>query len=452
MERVFDLDETLASVRAALEAGNLQAAVSVLEQLRPADQAEVFSELNEQDQEELLPQLDEKDSADILEWLDDQEAADLAESLSDHDLARIIDEMEPDEAADLLGDLPPARTSVILAALEDPEEISPLLVHPGDTAGGIMTSEFLALRRRMTIADALTAVRLSAPDPRAETVYTLYVVDGQGVLCGVVTLYELLNASSNALVRDVMRADVLSIEASADQEEAARRMTRYELLSLPVVNADGRLLGIITHNDLVEVIEEEATEDIQRLGGAQPLSSAYLSTSVMQVARSRVGWLLLLFLTATLTGTVLRMFEGELDAEVALAFFVPLLIGTGGNAGSQSTSTIIRALAIGDIAQRDALHTLWHELRTGIVLGVVMSAVGVVRAFLWHTSPGVALAVGSGLLLIVIWANIVGSLLPLLATRLKVDPTVVSGPFMSTLVDATGLFIYLRVAKLILGL
>ena len=452
MERVFDLDETLASVRAALEVGNFQAAVGVLEQLRPADQAEVFSELDEQDQEELLPQMDEEDSADILEWMDDQEAADLAESLSDQDLVRIIDEMEPDEAADLLGDLPPERTSAILAALEDPDEIRPLLVHPEDTAGGIMTSEFMALRRRMTISDALTAVRLSAPDPRAETVYTLYVADAQGLLCGVVTLYELLSAPPDALVRDIMRSDVITIEASADQEEAARRMTRYELLSLPVVNADGRLLGIITHDDLVEVIEAEATEDIQRLGGAQPLTRAYLSTSVMQVARSRVGWLLLLFLTATLTGTVLRMFEGELDAEVALAFFVPLLIGTGGNAGSQSTSTIIRALAIGEIAQRDALDTLWHELRTGIVLGVVMLAVGVVRAFLWHTSPGVALAVGVGLLLIVIWANIVGSLLPLLATRLKVDPAIVSGPFMSTLVDATGLFIYLSVAKLILGL
>ncbi len=452
MERVFDLDETLASLRAALEANNLATAVAVLEQLRPADQAEVFAELDEESQEELLPRLDEEDSADILEWLDDQEAADLAESLSDQDLVRIVDEMEPDEAADLLGDLPPERTSIILAALEDPDEIRPLLVHPEDTAGGIMTSQFLALRRRMSIADALTAVRLSAPDPRAETVYTLYVVDAQGILCGVVTLYELLSAPHQALVRDVMRTDFISIEATADQEEAARLMTRYELLALPVVSADGHLLGIITHNDVVEVIQEEATEDIQRLGGAQPLDSAYLSTSVLQVVRSRVGWLLMLFLTATLTGTVLRTFETELDTVVALTFFVPLLIGTGGNAGSQTTSTVIRALAVGDITLRDALQVLWRELRTGLLLGVVMAAAGIVRAFFWHTGLGVATAVGIGLLLIIVWANAVGSLLPLLATRLKLDPALVSGPFMSTLVDATGLYIYLRIAKVVLDL
>lgn len=453
MERVFDLDETLDRVRAALEAGNFPLAVAVLEDLRPADQAEVFAELDDDQQETLLPQMAEEDSADILEWLDDQDAADLAETLSDDDLVRIVEEMEPDEAADLLGDLPPERTNAILAQLEDPDEIRPLLVHPEDSAGGIMTSQFLALRRRMRVQDALEAVRTAElDDPRAATIYSLYVIDAIGTLAGLVSLYELLTAPPTARVMDVMNPDVISIAADADQEDAARLMTRYELLSLPVVDANHRLLGIITHSDLIEVIEEETTEDIQRLGGAQPLEGAYLSTSVLAIARSRAGWLLLLFITATLTGTVLRIFSAELEAVVALAFFIPLLIGTGGNAGSQTTNTIIRALAVGDISLRDSLWVVWHEFRTGIVLGTAMAAAGLLRAALWGTGGDVALAVGVGLLLVVVWANVVGALLPLLATRVHLDPALVSGPFTSTLVDATGLLIYLTTAKLILGI
>ncbi len=453
MEPVFDLDETLDKVRRALEAGNFPLAVAVLEDLRPADQAEVFAELDDDQQETLLPQMAEEDSADILEWLDDQDAADLAETLSDDDLVRIVEEMEPDEAADLLGDLPPERTNAILAQLEDPDEIRPLLVHPEDSAGGIMTSQFLALRRRMRIHHALEAVRTAElNDPRAATIYSLYVVDAVGTLCGYVSLYELLTAPAAAHVMDIMNSDVIAIAADADQEDAARLMTRYELLSLPVVDANQRLLGIITHSDLIEVIEEETTEDIQRLGGAEPLEGAYLSTPVMAVARSRAGWLLLLFITATLTGTVLRFFSAELEAVVALAFFIPLLIGTGGNAGSQTTNTIIRALAVGDISVRDSMSVVWHEFRTGILLGTAMAAAGLLRAFLWGTGSDVALAVGVGLLLVVVWANVVGSLLPLTATRLRLDPVLVSGPFTSTLVDATGLLIYLTVAKLILDI
>ena len=229
-------------------------------------------------------------------------------------------------------------------------------------------------------------------------------------------------------------------------------MQRYDLLSLPVVDAGGRLLGIITHEDFIETVEDEATEDIQRFGGSSPLSGPYLETPVINVARRRAGWLFLLFVTETLTGSVLRLFENELQAVVSLAFFIPLLIGTGGNAGSQTTATIIRGIATGDIRLRDGLRVLWHELRIGILLGVAMAVIGFGRALLWGTGQDVAVAVAAALLLVVTWANVVGSLLPVLAARLKIDPAIVSGPFMSTLVDATGLLIYLSVAKLILKL
>lgn len=452
MERVFDLEAVLAEVRQALEAGRIDEAVRVLSDQRPADLVDVFSELEDKEQVDLLPRLETEDSADILEYLDDPDAAELAGELSDADLARIVDEMEPDEAADLLGDLDPARSQAILAKLHDPEEISPLLIYQDKTAGGRMTSDLLALRRRMTVGDALLAIRTSAPTASAETLYYLYIVDRDNRLVGVTCLYDLLRADPTMLMSEVMEPDVISVQPDEDQEEVARLMSRYSLLSVPVVASDRELLGIITHDDLVDVIEQEATEDIQKFGASQPLDRGYLDTPVLTVARKRIGWLLLLFLTETLTGSVLRMYETELAAVVSLSFFIPLLIGTGGNAGSQTTSTIIRSLALGEIELRDALPVLWHELRVGLLLGLVMGLVGFARALLWHTPFTVAQAVALALLSIVVWANVVGSFLPLLASKLRIDPAIVSGPFMSTLVDATGLLIYLQVAKMILGI
>jgi len=449
MERLL-IESALERVRHALEHNDIDQAVAIIESLRPADQAEVFSELDEEDQEALLPRLSPEDSADILEELDEEEAAELARSLPHHTLARIVEEMEPDEAADLLGDIPPEQAEAVLASLEDPDEVRPLLIHPDDTAGGLMTSEFLALRRRTTVAEALEAVRRWHPEGHVAD--HLFVVDRNGVLCGMVTLRQLILAEPHQRMMDIMDPEVISVPVGTDQEECARLMDRYDLLVLPVVDEHHRLLGVITVDDLVDVLQEEVTEDIQRLGGSQPLGGPYLDTRVTRVARSRIGWLLLLFVTETLTGTVLRLFEHELDAVVSLTFFIPLLIGTGGNAGSQTISTIIRALAVGDIELGDALRVLWHELRVGLVLGMAMGAVGYARALAWGTEPAVASAVAAALLLIVLWANVIGSLLPLLASRLHIDPAIVSGPFMSTLVDATGLLIYLYVAKLILGI
>jgi magnesium transporter len=449
MERLL-IDGALDRVRAALETGDIDQAIAIIEGLRPADQAEVFAELELADQTALLPRLDPADSADILEEMEEAEAAELASSLPPGELTRIVDEMEPDEAADLLGDISDEQADAVLASLEDPDEVRPLLMHPDDTAGGLMTSDFLAVRRRTTVAEALEAIRRWHPHGHAAD--QLYVIDPNGVLCGVVTLRKLILSEPTQRMIDIMHTEVISVPAGTDQEECARLMDRYDLLALPVVDENHRLLGVITIDDLVDVLAEEATEDIQRLGAVQPLSGSYLDVSVLRVARSRVGWLLVLFLTETLTGTVLRVFEKELDAVVSLAFFIPLLIGTGGNAGSQTISTIIRSLAVGDIRLGDGLRVLWHELRVGILLGVMVGAVGIVRALTWGTGFSIASAVALALLMIVLWANIVGCLLPLLAVRLRIDPAIVSGPFMSTLVDATGLLIYLSTAKVILGI
>jgi magnesium transporter len=446
----FVLDNVLARLRTALERDDLAAAIAIIQALHPTDKAELFSELDDQVQVILLPELSSADSADILEKLDEETAAELVSALPTPTVIRIVDQMEPDEAADLLGDIHPQQAEVVLAGLEDPEEVRPLLLHPDDSAGGLMTSEFLALRRRMTAAEGIQAIHNWKPS--AEEVYHLFVVDGAGRLCGIISLRQLIVAEPDAPLHTIMDPEVISVQAGTDQEECARIMTRYDLLALPVVDGGGKLLGVVTVDDVVDVLVDEATEDIQRLGGAQPLDRPYLDTGTLAVVRKRIGWLLLLFVTETLTGSVLRHFEDELQAVVALSFFVPLLIGTGGNAGSQTTSTIIRALAVGEIDLGDALHALWHELRTGLLLGLAMAAIAYGRALTWGSSQALAATVSLAILTIVVWANGLGSILPLLAARLRIDPAVVSGPVMSTLVDATGLFIYFTIARVILGL
>jgi magnesium transporter len=445
-----DLEDVLVKVRASLEHDDVAGAVAALEALRAPDQADLFAELEDEQQTALLPRLDPEDAADILEELDDEDAADLVATLPRETVARIIDEMEPDEAADLIGELEPADQEYVLRQLEDQAEVRPLLLHAEDSAGGLMTSEFLALGRRMTVAEALAALRTWKPD--AEEIYDVYVVDRHSRLAGTISMRQLLMEEPAAELADVVETDYVSVLVGTDQEEVARLMSRYDLATLPVINPQGMLVGVITIDDVVDVLEEETTEDFQRFGGTQPLDRPYLDSGVLTVVRKRVGWLLLLFLTETLTGSVLRHFEEEMAAVVSLAFFIPLLIGTGGNAGSQTTSTIIRALAVEDLDKRGLWRPLFHELSVGLVLGLVMGVVAYGRALMWHTGPAVALTVAVAIFAIVVWANVLGSLLPIIAQRLKIDPTVVSGPAMSTLVDATGLFIYFTVAGIILAL
>ncbi len=445
-----DLEDVLVKVRASLEHDDVAGAVAALEALRAPDQADLFSELEDEQQTALLPRLDPEDAANILEELDDEDAADLVATLPRETIARIIDEMEPDEAADLIGELEPADQAFVLDRLEDQAEVRPLLLHAEDSAGGLMTSDFLALGRRMTVAEALTALRDWKPD--AEEIYDAYVVDRHGRLAGTISMRQLLIEEPTVVLADVVDTDLVSVLVGTDQEEVARLMSRYDLATLPVVDTQAMLVGVITIDDVVDVLEEETTEDFQRFGGTEPLDRPYLDSSVLTVVRKRVGWLLLLFLTETLTGSVLRHFEETMAAVVSLAFFIPLLIGTGGNAGSQTTSTIIRALAVEDLDKRGLLKPLFHELSVGIVLGLVMGVVAYGRAMLWGTGQAVALTVSVSIATIVIWANALGSLLPIIAHRLKIDPTVVSGPAMSTLVDATGLFIYFTVAGIILSI
>jgi len=447
-----DIEATLEQIRQALEARRVEEAIAALIRLRPADRAEAFADLPDDEQATLLPRLDIPSTADLLEELEDAEAADAAETLTPDRLADVLDEMQPDEAADILGDLSPARAARALADMEDADEVIPLLGHADESAGGRMTTAYIALRRHTTAAQAIQFLRETLADQASP--YYLYVVDRDRKLLGVVGLRELVLAAPDSVAESIMTRDVVHVTTDTDQEEVARTMSHYNLAALPVVDPEGVLQGVVTHDDVIDVLEEETTEDALHFGAieAGPISDKpYWSQRIRDVFRARFVWLLLLFAAETLTGTVLRMYSQELEAVLTLSFFIPLIIGTGGNAGSQTVTTVIRALALQQITRRDALRVLAREVGTGLLLGVALGAVAFFRVQLWGVGSAIALIVGVAILAVCLWANVVGSLVPILAERVGIDPTVISAPLLATLVDATGLLIYLSIAAFVLG-
>jgi len=333
---------------------------------------------------------------------------------------------------------------------EDAAEVRGLLEYSDETAGRLMTEKVVRIRRRWTAQETIEYLR--DIDPETETLAYLYVVDDDDRLVGVVPLRDLITAPANTLIRDIMELDVISVTVDTDQEEVARLVAKYDFFAIPVADRAGRLAGIITHDDVVDILEEEFTEDVHRLGGSQPLERPYFALSIPQVVQKRIGWLLLLFAAGSLTGTVMRHFEGELAAVVALGTFIPLIIGTGGNAGSQTVATIIRALALDDVRTNDLPRVLAREALTGLGVGLLLGVIGLALALIWGTGLRMGVTVAATLPAVCVWAEVVGALIPITADRVGIDPALVSTPFISTLVDATGLFIYFSVAQAVLGL
>jgi magnesium transporter len=332
-------------------------------------------------------------------------------------------------------------------------ELTRLLQYPQHSAGGNMTTEFVRLEPGMTVGDALKHIRSVARDK--ESIYACYILEpGTGRLLGSVSLRDLVMAELARPIVEVMRKRPITVNALDDQEEVARKIAKYNLLAVPVLEKDGSVVGFVTVDDVIDVLSEEQTDDVLKMaaieGGA--LDRPYFQNSIPLVVRKRIGWLLLLFVAETFTGTVLRHYEGELAAVVALSFFIPLLIGTGGNAGAQTVTTIIRSLALGEIRLKDAGRVLTREAITGMTIGLLIGAIAFGRALMWGAHEPLAWTVALTVLAICVWSTTVGSIIPLLAERFGVDSAVLSAPLITTLVDATGLVIYFRIAKLILGL
>jgi magnesium transporter len=443
---LVDIDGILERVRAALADGNWGKAADLIEALRPPDQAEVFGELPPTEQDQLLPRLELEDSADILEELEDEEAAEIAARLSADELARILDEMEPDEAADLLGDIGPEQAAQAIAAMEEAAEVRPLLAHADETAGGLMTSARVTLHEHMTTTQAIEHLRAVEPD--TETVYYLFVVDRDICLVGVVSLRQLVVSPDTTVIADIMDRDVIHVQASADQEEAARLMSRYDLLALPVVDDKGHLLGLITHDDLVEVLEDEATEDIYRLGGV--LEEQPPDVPVPAALRTRLPWLVINLGTAMDSAAVLSLFENTIAQIAILASFFPIVAGVSGSAGTQTLTIVVRGLALGELELGDGFRALGREMLIGLANGLAVGGLIAIIALFWQGTPMLGLVVGLATLLNMVGAGIAGVVVPLVMQLLKFDPALASPILVTTVTDALGYFIYLGLATALL--
>jgi len=446
MERQ-EVEIALQEIRAALDVGNWDRAAALIEALKPADQAELFDDLPLEEQDHLLPQLELEDSADILEKLEEEKAAEVAARLSNAELSSILSEMEPDEAADLLGDLTPARAAQALASLDEADEIRPFLAYPDESAGGLMTAAEVLLHQEMLAEDAIAHLRAVEPD--AETVYYLFVVDRTKRLVGVISLRELVVAPPGMSVREIMDHDVISVQAHDDQEVAARLMARYDLIALPVVDARDHMLGVITHDDLVEVLEEEATEDIFRLGGVPEAHPADIPLPA--ALRTRLPWLVLNLVTAMASAMVLSLFEGTIARVAVLAAFFPIVAGVSGSAGTQTLTVTVRGLALGDLSPDEGWRTLGREVLIGVANGVAVGFLIAMIALAWRGSPMLGVVVGAATLLNLIAAGVAGALVPIGLQTLEIDPALASPILVTTITDTFGYFIYLGLATLVIG-
>jgi magnesium transporter len=444
--------DLLAEVQALIRERERDGVLGLTELIGPAEWADLVPQLEPNEVAVLIQWLSEEEMALILEELPPVEAARILRTLSAPEAGQLLGEMDPDDAADVVELLPQSAVDEILVRMspEEAAEIRELSEYEPDTAGGIMTPAYVAVSKDATSAQAIAAIRRLVDE--AETVNYVYVVDESRKLLGVLSLYRLMLSTDDTPVVNLMAPSTVRVRASADQETAARLLTDRNLLAIPVVDDDDHLLGIITEDDVADVIEAEATEDIERLGGSQPLNLPYRLASVPLLVRKRVGWLMLLFIAQGYTGTVLQNFEGELAAVVALSFFIPLLIGTGGNVGSQTVTLVVRAMALGEVAMRDISWLVFKELRVGLVMGLVMGVAAIGQAWFLGVSSDIATAVSIAVIAICVWAATVAAALPLILRRLGVDPAVVSAPLISTLVDGTGLIIYFEIARIVLGL
>lgn len=439
-------------LHAAIDAGELARLRLLLAEHHPADIADMLERMDADQLHEIFQLLDDELAAAVLDEIGRDATRELLERLPVSEAAELLGRLPMDDAAEILAEDVPEQQDALLAAMDADAAagVRRLLRYPEDSAGHLMTEHYVSLQPGMTAAAALDAVRRMDAD--AETVSELYVLDDEGCLLGVLSLRELINLAPTARVGDHMTTRVVSVHPETDQEHVAREVAQYDILAIPVVDGRRQLLGIITVDDIIDVLVEENSEDILRFGAVErgKVDQPYFTVSLLRVLRNRFGWLLLLMVADTLTGAVLRQFSARLAAVVQLSFYIPLLIGTGGNTGAQTVSTIIRGLALRDIHFSDLWRVLRRELLGGLLLGLALSLVGGVRAWLWDQDLQLALVIGIAIIVICTWSNVMGSLIPLLANRFGIDPAVVSAPMISTLVDSSGLFIYLSIAGLLL--
>lgn len=444
-------EQILHEVEDLIQKKHFREAKETLSSMEPIDIAEGLEELPPA-RLVLYFRLLPKDLAiEVFELLDIEVQERFVNHASDGEVSEIIEEMSDDDRTELFDELPAKTVKRLLQQLSPDERhlASKLLGYPQGSAGRIMTPEYIDLKGHMTAEAAISRIREKARSK--ETIYTCFVTDEQRHLLGVVELEDLILAEPHTEVLSIMDDEPVSVLTTADQEEVAQVISRYDLHTVPVVDRESRLVGIITFDDVLDVVEEEATEDFERMAGIEPVEEEYLEANLFTVARKRFIWLIICIVTEAFTSTVLKYYSPTIQGVVALTFFIPLLIGTGGNAGTQAATLMIRGMTVGDIEWRDLGKVVGRETLTGLVLGVALGLLGLGRAWMIGTGPAVALTVAFAVMAVVLMGNLAGALLPLCARAVKLDPAIMSGPFITTIVDVFGLIVYFEIAGIFIS-
>lgn len=423
-----------------------------LREMMAVDVAELIEELDKKDSMLLFRLLQKDQGADVFSYLSPQQQKNIVGDIHETRLNEIIEELYFDDMIDFLEEMPANVVKKILKASTEEERklINQFLNYPENSAGSLMTIEYVDLKKEMTVREALDHIKKTGVDK--ETIYTCYVLDDKRKLEGIVSLRKLVLLDENQLIEDIMNEEFISTTTLHDQEEVAALFKRYGLITLPVVDKEQRLVGIITIDDIMDVIDQENTEDFQIMAAMEPNDEEYLQTGVFSLAKKRIMWLLILMLSATFTGAIITHFEEVLSSVVVLAASIPMLMDTAGNAGSQSSTLIIRGLALGEVQLEDYLKVFWKEFRVSLVVGVVLGLVNLGRMVFLGNDLKVSMVVSFTLLLTIVMAKIVGGTLPIIAKKFKLDPAIMAGPLITTIVDAIALAALFNIASLFLNL
>ncbi|MCU6744933.1 MULTISPECIES: magnesium transporter [Suilimivivens] len=447
MEEIRDLE----IIRELLETRQYTNLRQKVAEMNTADVAAILEEMEEEELLKVFRILPKSMAADVFSYLEVDHQQMIITSLSDKEAANIIDNLMADDATDLLEEMPANVVKKLLAnaSADTRRDINHLLRYPEDSAGSIMTVEYVDLKENMTVQDAINRIRQVGVD--SETINICYVLDAKRTLVGTVALRYLLITPPDAVIGEMMHENVVFINTMMDQEEVARQFQKYDFTAMPVVDNENRLVGIITVDDIVDILQEEATEDIEKMAAIVPTDKPYMKTTVFETWKKRIPWLLLLMISATFTGSIITSFEDALSACVVLTAYIPMLMDTGGNAGGQASVTIIRGLSLNEIEFKDAFKVVWKEARVAVLCGLTLAAANFVKLLLFdRVTIAVAAVVCLTLVAAVFIAKIIGCLLPMLAKKIGFDPAVMASPFITTIVDALSLLIYFSIATAIM--
>ncbi len=436
----------------ALKSGDYSGLKAFLNDLNVADISEAIDDLDREEAVIVFRLLNKDEAADVFSRMASDTKERLVDAMTDNEIRDVVSSLYNDDAADLIEEMPANLVKRILSNTSKAKRkaINELLQYPEDSAGSIMTTEFIDLKEEMGVIEAFERIRSTGKDK--ETIYTLYVTDKAKKLVGVLSVKELLLADKNAYIKDIMEDNVISFDTLTDKEDVARSFDKYDFLAMPVVDKEGRLVGIITVDDAMDVMQDEASEDFEIMAAITPTDDSYFDTSVIEHTKHRIVWLLILMLSATITGTIITNYEEAFSAVPILVSFIPMLMDSGGNCGSQSSTLIIRGLATGEIYPKDILKVWFKEIRVALLVGIALSIVNGLRIIIMYSEPILALVVSITLFLTVLISKSLGCILPICAKKLKLDPAIMASPLITTIVDTCSILIFFNVAVAVFGI